>query len=289
MKNFLCILILFLSCLLIVPVDGSAADSVQAPVWNNSNTIKNIKPEQTNTQRQMRSPVEQNEKQRQSIAFKSATIKRNSIGEWLWEVKIKATQNRQVAAGTAKVRVWQNTGGKKTLLETRTYDRPINPEYGILSNSFFPSDLSDTLYFELIQLTPSTGGSNLSTNTKKVVDQATAEVPPYDIQLINTGYDSYSEPGYLHATLKNDSTWPIKVHVVMRAGVYEHWTTIRHKEVVLLKGGGETVEVRKDWPFTKKGGGYYFVSVNIALLDQATGKVKWTEIKNQKGVLPTYH
>lgn len=254
MKKLLCIAILLLSGMLIVPLGGSAADLPKAPVWTNTNKLKNVKPTVTKPTQKTRSTAKENEKQRPSIDFKSATITRTSTGAWHWMVKIKATQNLQVKPNTAKIRVWQNAGGKKTLLASKTYDRPINPAYGILQNDFYPCGPSDTLDFELVELKKPSGGLTTNQGSNNVVDRATVAVPPFDIQMPTAGYAYHTEPCNLYAYLQNKSPLPMRVRVVMRAGDFQHWTTVRHQEEVLLKGNSET-KVKKDWTFTKKGGG----------------------------------
>ena len=287
MKKLLCIAVLLLSGMLIVPVDGIAAAPAQEPVWTNTNKLENVKPIPTKpTQQKTRRTANENEKQRPSIAFQSVKTMRLSTGEWRWDVRIKATQNRQVAPNTARVRVWQNTGGKKTLLATRTYDRPINPGYGMLVDRFFPSGESDTLDFELIELKPCSSGLTSNQNANNVVDRATSGVPPFGITMTKYGYSYHPEPAYLYCYLKNDSAFPMKVFVVMRGGKQSSWTTVRHREKVVVKSG-ETLKVQKYWTHTEKGYAYFKISAEAHLLDPKTGKVTWTEIIGHKGILPT--
>ena len=289
MKKALYIAIILIAGMLIIPFHCSAADPANPTVWGNSDNIKNVKPTFTRSSTQTQKPAKENEKQSQSIAFQSATIYRLSTGEWRWDVKIKATQNRQVPADTAKVRVWQNAGGKKILLATRTYNRPINPGYGILVDKFFPSGESDTLDFELIELKEQSGGVTTNQDANNVVDRASAAVPPFGITMPKFGYSYNPEPAYLYCYLNNNSQWPMRVKVVMRAGrtqYSEYLHKIRHQEVVLLEKGSQT-KIRKDWTYTDKGYGYFRISTEAQLLDPATGKVVWTEIIEHQGNLPT--
>ena len=286
MKKLLCIAILLLSGMLIIPVDGSAADPAKPPVWTNTNKLKNVQPTVTNPTQKTRSTAQEVGKQLPSIEFKSATITRTSKGAWHWEVKITSPQKVTVEPNTAQVLVWQNAGGKKTLLERGIYDRPIYPAYGSFQNDFYPSGPSDTLDFELIERRKTTKGLTSNQDSNNVVDRATVAVPPYDIQMPLAGYAHSTEPYSLYAQVQNKSPLPMNVRVVMKGGDLQHWITVRHKEVVLLNGNS-TAEVRKDWSYTAKGAGYYMISTEVFLLDPATGKPKWTEIQNKKAPLPT--
>jgi hypothetical protein len=287
MKKLLCIAVLFLFSMLIIPLDGkTAAPAQQKPVWTNTNKLKNVKPIPAQPTQKSRAVASDNEKQLPSIEFQSVKTKRLSTGEWRWEVHIKATQNRQVAPNTARVRVWQNAGGKKRLLATRTYDRPINPGYGLLVDRFLPSGESDTLDFELIELKPTSSGLTTNQNANNVVDRATSGVPPFGITMKKYGYSYHPEPAYFYCDLNNSSAFPMRVRVVMRGGKQSTWTTVRHREKVVVKSG-ETLRVRKDWTHTEKGYAYFKISAEAQLLDPETGNVTWTEIIGHKGILPT--
>jgi len=287
MKKVLCIAVLFLFSMLIIPVEGRTADPAQQnPVWTNTNNLKNVKPIPAQPTQKSRAVSSENEKQLPSIEFQSIKTERLSTGEWRWDVHIKATQNRQVAPNTARVRVWQNAGGKKRLLATRTYDRPINPGYGYLVDAFFPSGESDTLDFELIELNPSSSGLTSNQDANNVVDRASSGVPPFGITMTKYGYSYIQEPAYLYCLLKNDSAFPMKIQVVMRGGEQSSWTTLRHREVVVVKSG-ETMKVQKFWTHTEKGYAYFRISAEVQLLDPNTGNVSWTEIIGNKGILPT--
>lgn len=287
MKKLFCIAILLLSGMLIVPVDGGAVGPAPATVTTNANKLKNVKPTATNPTQKSQRTATISKKQRPSIEFKSTTITRTSTGAWRWEIKITSPQKVQVEPNTAQVLVWQNAGGKKILLKRGIYDRPIYPAYGIFQSSFYPSGESDTLDFELIERTKTTKGLTSNQDNNKVVDRATVAVPPFGIEMPMAGYAYHTEPHNLYAKLQNKSPLPMKVRVVMKAGDYQHWTTVRHQEVVLL-AGNSNAEVRKNWDFTAKGGGYYLITTEAYLLDPATGKPKWTEIRSKKGNLPTY-
>ena len=287
MKKVLCIAVFFLFSMLIIPFDGrTAAPAQQKPVWTNTNKLKNVKPIPAQPTQKSRAVANENEKQLPSIEFQSVKTKRLSSGELRWEVHIKATQNRQVAPNTARVRVWQNAGGKKRLLATRTYDRPINPGYGLLVDRFFPSGESDTLDFELIELKPTSSGLTSNQNANNVVDRASSGVPPFGITMTKCGYSYVKEPAYLYCYLKNDSAYPMRVQVVMRGGKQSSWMTERHREVVVVKSG-ETMKVQKFWTHTEKGYAYFRISAEVQLLDPNTGNVPWTEIIGHKGILPT--
>jgi len=287
MKKVLCIAVFFLFSMLIIPFDGiAAAPAQQKPVWTNTNNLKNVKPIPDQPTQKTRSVASENEKQLPSIEFQNVKTERLSTGEWRWDVHIKATQNRQVAPNTARVRVWQNAGGKKRLLATRTYDRPINPGYGYLVDAFFPSGESDTLDFELIELNPTSSGLTSNQNANNIVDRASSGVPPFGITMPKYGYSYVKEPEYLYCDLKNDSAYPMKVRVVMRGGEQSVWTTVRHREVVVVKSG-EYKRVQKFWTHTEKGYAYFRISAEAQLLDPNTGKVTWTEIIGYKGILPT--
>jgi len=288
MKKLLCIAVLLLSGMLIVPVDGGAAAPsaapAQAPVWTNTNKLKNVKPTVTKPGQKTKSTAEEIGKQLPSIEFKSAIIKRTSTGYWRWEVKITSPQKQTVAPNTAQILVWQNAGGKRTLLERGIYDRPIYPSYGMFQNEFYPSGESDTLDFELIERTKTTRG--LTSNQDKVVDRATVKVPPFGIEMIQSGYSFAQEPAHFSANLKNSSPWPMRVRWIIQAGGLSHWTNEINNEVVLLQGNSN-IQVQKNWSFTEKGAGYYKIIAKLQLLDPATGKVNWTEISSKKGNLPT--
>jgi hypothetical protein len=284
MKKLFCIAILLLFGMLIVPVDGGAVPPAPVPVSTNANKLKNVKPTVTKPTQKSQSTGTINEKQRPSIEFKSTTITTDSKGRWYWEVKITSPQKRRVEPNTAQVLVWQNAGGKKTLLERRIYDRPIYPGYGMFRNNFYPSGESDTLEFELIERRKTTKG--LTSNQDKVVDRATVAVAPFGIEMTYSGYSWAQEPAHFYAELKNSSPRPMRVRWVIQAGGLSHWTDVIHNEVVLLQKNS-TLVVNKDWPFTEKGAGYYKLIVKMQLLDPATGKVNWTEITSKKGNLPT--
>ena len=298
MKKLFCIAILLLSGMLIVPVDGGAVGPAKPPVWTNTNKLENVKPTVTDTRPNLQSTVKEDQRKGPSIAFKSATITRTPIGTWHWEVRIKATQNLQVKPNTALLKVWQNAGGKKTLLASNVYDRPICPSEGILQNDFYPSGSSDTLDFELIELKPSTEGAKsksskeervkLTKSTLKIVDRATVAVPPFDIRLAMAGYQHQPDPAHLYALVQNKSPLPMSVQVVMKAGDHQHWTTVRHRETVLLPGGNSETRIVKDWTFTEKGGGFYLITVEAQLKDPATGEVKWIPIQKKEGNLPVF-
>ena len=286
MKKLLCVAILLLSGMLIVPVDGGAAAPSEAPVLTDTNKLKYVRPTLTNPTQKTQRTVKENEKQRPSIEFHSVKTKRLSTGEWRWEVHIKATQNRQVAPNTARVRVWQNAGGKKSLLATRTYDKPINPGSGLLVDRFFPSGESDTLDFELIELKQPSAGLTTNQDTNNVVDRETSGVPPFGITMTKYGYSYHPEPAFFYCDLKNSSSFPMTVRVVMRGGVENMQTTVRHREKVVVKSG-ETIQVRKYWTHTEKGYAYFKISAEVQLLDPKTGYLTWTEIIGHKGILPT--
>ena len=289
MKKLLCVAVMLLSGMLIVPIDGGAAAPSQAPVLTDTNKLKYVRPTLTNPTQKTQRTVNEYEKQRPSIEFHSVKTKRLSTGEWRWEVHIKATQNRQVAPNTARVRVWQNAGGKKSLLATRTYDRPIYPGPGILEARFFPSGESDTLDFELIELKQPSGGLTTNQDMNNVVDRATVAVPAFGISMPKFGYSYHPEPSFLYCDLKNTSQWPMRVKVVMRAGRSKNneWlNTVRHQEKVVVKSG-ETTRIQKYWTHTEKGYAYFKISAEAFLLDPTTDKVIWTEIIEHKGTLPT--
>lgn len=287
MKKLFCIAVLLLSGILIIPSGGSAADPAKPPVWTNTNELKNVKPIVPNPGQKTKSTAKEVGKQLPSIEFKSATVTRTSTGAWRWEVKITSPQKVTVEPNIAQILVWQNAGGKKTLLARKTYDKPIYPAYGIFRNDFYPSGESDTLDFELIERTKTTKGLTSNQDNNNVVDRATVGVPPFGVEMPMAGYAHSTEPHNLYAKLQNKSPLPMKVRVVMRGGDFQHWTTVRHQEAVLLEGNSNA-EVRKNWAFTAKGGGYYLITTEAYLLDPATGKPKWTEISSKKGSLPTY-
>ena len=287
MKKLLCIAVLFLFSMLIIPLDGkTAAPAQQKPVWTNKNKLENVKPIPAQPTQKSRAVANENEKQLPSIEFHSVKTKRLSSGEWRWVVHIKATQNRQVAPNTARVRVWQNAGGKKRLLATRTYDRPINPGGGLLVDRFFPSGESDTLDFELIELKPTSSGLTSNQDANNVVDRASSGVPPFGITMTKYGYSYHPEPAYLYCYLKNTSAFPMRVKVIMRGGKQSAWTTVRHQEKVVVKSG-ENMKVQKYWTHTEKGYAYFGITAEVQLLDPNTGNVTWTEIIGHKGTLPT--
>ena len=285
MKKLFCIAILLLFGMLIVPVDGGAVSPAPAPVVTNANKLKNVKPTLTKPTQKTGSTAQEIGKQRPSIEFESTTITTDSKGRWYWNVKITSPQNVRVEPKTAQIMVWQNAGGKRTLLQRAIYTPPINPgRYGMFQKSFYPSGESDTLEFVLIERRKTTRG--LTANQDKVVDRATVAVPPFGIEMTYSGYSWAKEPAHFYAELKNSSPRPMRVRWVIQAGGLSHWTDVIHNEVVFLQKNS-TLLVNKDWTFTENGAGYYKLIVKMQLLDPATGEVKWIEIISKKGNLPT--
>ena len=287
MKKCVCITACLLATLLMAPFDKSDAGSAQTTLKTIGQQIPRVNPTLNTTGQASRTKTAETGKRQPTITFKDAVISRNSKGRYTWQVRIKAAVNRQVPPNTAMLSVIQNAGGKLILLETRTYDRSINPRYGLLRNDFYPATASDTLIFELIELNPSADKLQVGVNTKNVVERKTVTVPDFGIQMSRFGYSYHPEPAYLYADLKNTSSLPMRVRVVMRAGELSEWTKIRHTEVVLLQKNAST-QVKKYWTFTDKGRGWFQVEVETQLLDPKTRKVIWTKILDpQKGTLPT--
>jgi hypothetical protein len=224
-------------------------------------------------------------KRQKLIAIKDARITRNQNGSHNWTVHINALANQQIPPNTAKLIVYQNMDGKRRLIDSRTFDRQINPGYGILTNDFVPSSEDDLLEFELVQKDPASAALS---QQKFVVDRAKASVPPFGITLSRAGYAYVQEdrPPYLYAHVANQSNWPLRARIMMRAGKLSAWTTERHREIVTIPAG-QQIAVQKDWEYTDKGPGYYYTTVQLLLTDPGTGKASWKDVLDKKAPLPT--
>jgi hypothetical protein len=289
-KLMIVVACLFSAMLLVTPPDIHAAGPVTAPGKIETGKIPKVKPTlptSADTRDKAARKKKKDEKTRPVIAFKEASVWRNASGLHHWQVRIKALINRQVPAKTAMVEVIQNAGGKSIHLDTRTYGQPINPGYGLMNGMFTPSGTSDTLKFRLIQLEPRSDGLSAKPDSKNVVDRATASVPDFGVRMYQAGYQFIKDPHYLYANLSKSSPWPLRVRVVMRAGRYDAWTTVRHSEVAVVKPGTDT-KIKKEWAFNKKGGGKFKIDTEARLLDPATGKTAWVPIIEETGLLPTY-
>lgn len=286
MNKHLSTLSILLICLCTPLLPAVSAEKSTGPAAMDKGSIPN--PDQikiNNSVHQKNGGAAENEKSQPSIAIQDTSITRAGDGLWYWKVVIKSKVNRRVDANTAKIRIWQDGGGKRNLLVTKVYNRVINPPASaILQDIFFPYGESDSLFIELIETNQNTGNS-LNMNVENIVDRNTVAMPPFGIGMIQAGY-TLTNPGCFYAEVKNNSQWPILLRVVMMGGNLQHWNTVRHTENILLQGQ-TSQKIEHEWPFTEKGMGKFLITVETQLKNPSTGQVTWTKILEKPGNLPT--